>query len=107
MRRWSRRNKYGSIPTAVDGITFHSKKEALRYKELRLLERAGSIRDLSLQVKIPIQINAVKVCDYVCDFMYFENNTRVIEDVKGWRTHVYILKRKLIKALYNIDIRET
>lgn len=100
-------NKYKSVPTVVDGITFASKKEAARYAELKLLERAGLIRNLELQPKFPLVVNSKKVCTYIGDFSYFEKDARVCEDAKGMKTKVYIIKRKLLLALNpGLDHRE-
>lgn len=94
------RSKFGAVKTEIDGITFASKAEAKRYGELKLLQRAGLIRDLEVQPKFPLIINGVTVATYIADFAYFEGDARVVEDVKGVRTPVYILKRKLVEALY-------
>ena len=99
-------SKYGAIRTEVDGVTFASKKEAKRYQELRLLERAGQIEELQLQPRYPIAINDVKICTYVGDFQYRERGAFVLEDVKGVKTPTYNIKKKLVKAIYQIDIRE-
>lgn len=99
--------KYSNKPTEVDGHTFPSKREANRYKELKLLERAGEISDLNLQVRYPLCVNAHLVCTYVADFTYVEGGRVVVEDCKGCRTDVYKLKRKLMLAVYDIAIRET
>ena len=93
-------SKYRAIKTTVDGIIFASKKEAGRYSELKLLERAGLIRDLRLQPVFPIVYNSVKICKYVGDFSYFEGNRFVVEDTKGFRTPVYRLKLRLMAAFY-------
>ena len=100
MKNWP--NKYGAVRTAVDGITFASKREAGRYSELKLLERAGEIAELTLQPKFPIWIDGVKVCTYIADFRYVDlsRGITVIEDVKGMRTPVYKIKKKLTEALY-------
>lgn len=99
-------NKYHNIHTTIDGIRFDSKKEARRYADLILLQKAGAIRQLELQPRFPIVVNGVKVCTYVADFAYFEN-ARVVEDVKGVRTAVYKLKAKMLLACYpGIDFRE-
>jgi hypothetical protein len=100
-------SKYRAIKTTVDGYTFDSKKEAARYSELRLLERAGRIHNLILQVPFKVELNGVHVFTYRADFVYFENGVRVVEDVKGYATPLYRLKKRVLKALYNVDIRET
>lgn len=103
------RSKYRAEPTEVDGIPFASKMEARRYRELRLAERAGEICELQLQVRYPITVNGVRVCTYVADFVYTETRTGlfVVEDVKGFRTRVFVLKKQLMQAVYGITIRET
>ena len=104
----TKRPKYGAKKTVVDGITFSSKKEAKRYEQLRLLLAAGSITDLKLQQRIRCVVNGVKVCDYVSDFSYYcrVKQDIVWEDVKGFKTDVYKLKKKLVKACTGIDITE-
>lgn len=100
-------SKYHAIKTTIDGITFASRAEAERYQVLKIIERAGHITDLTLQPKFPVVINGKKVCIYVADFQYVENGKTVVEDVKGVKTPVYQLKKKLIKAVYGFDILET
>lgn len=102
-------SKFENIKTVVDGIEFHSKKEAKRYVELRMLERAKRITNLKLQPKFEIRINGAKVFTYKADFEYFEDGVKyVVEDVKGFRTPVYRIKIKCFRAMYpKIDFRET
>lgn len=95
-----RRHKYNAVPTTVDGIRFASKSEATRYAELKLLERAGKIRNLALQPKFPLVVNGIEVAQYWADFKYFEGNETVVEDRKGFETDVFKLKRKLFEAIY-------
>lgn len=119
------KSKYHAQKTVVDGITFDSKKEARRYGELKLLERAGELSDLRLQVKyelIPEQrepgtigprggkrpgkrLEAARY--YVADFVYTRNGETVVEDCKGVRTDVYKLKRAMMLWRYGIRIHET
>lgn len=105
-------SKYHAIPTVVDGIRFASKREAKRYGELRLLEKAGEISDLRLQVRYPLHTispdgKLVKVCDYLADYTYVENGATVVEDCKGAITQTYSTKRKWLLLEYGIAIRET
>ena len=100
-------NKYSAIKTEVDGIVFHSKREATRYQDLRVMQQAGLISGLALQPKYPLEVNGVKIGNYIGDFLYTENGQRVVEDTKGVKTPVYKLKRRLMLALYGIEIRET
>jgi hypothetical protein len=99
-------SKYRNIKTEVDGIVFDSKAEARRYMELRLLEKSNEISDLRLQYPFECKINEKKICTYRADFDYFEGDQWVVEDVKGFRTQVYKLKKKLVEALHGIEIRE-
>lgn len=101
---WPRGNKYKNIKTTVDGIEFDSKKEAVRYMELKVLEKAGEIKDLKLQVPfelIPKQADE-RAVKYLADFVYFDNSKqrKVVEDAKGIRTTTYVIKRKLFKLKY-------
>lgn len=102
--------KYHSKKTIVDGKKFDSKKEAARFKELCLLQNQGLIKDLQLQVKfelIPKQ-KGERSCFYVADFVYTDCETgqMVVEDVKGMRTDVYKIKRKLMLYFHGIQITE-
>lgn len=102
-----RRRKFGNKHCVIDGLKFHSLKEGARYRELKLLQSAGKIKDLKLQVKFDIKIHCTKVCTYIADFTYLENGKYIVEDVKGMRTAVFNLKKKLLKAVRGIDIRIT
>lgn len=107
-------SKYRSKKTVVDGQKFDSKKEANRYQELLLLEKAGVIKNLSRQVKfvlIPSQRDESgklieRECSYKADFTYEEGIKTVVEDVKGFRTKEYVIKRKLMLWRYGIRIKE-
>lgn len=107
-------NKYHAGKTETDGMIFDSRKEATRYCELKLLEKAGEISSLLRQVKytvIPAQRDTdgkiiERECTYIADFVYIENGETVVEDVKGMRTKEYIIKRKLMLWRYGIRIRE-
>lgn len=101
-------NKYGNIKTTIDGYTFASKKEARRYGELKLLEKAGEITDLGLQPMFILQVAFTdnmgkkhRAIEYVGDFRYFTlKKGWVVEDTKGFRTEVYKLKKKLLLYAY-------
>ena len=107
-----RRSKYGAVKTTIDGITFASKAEARRYGQLLLLARAGHITRLILQPVYrifahPLGGDPVQVAKYVGDFQYeTREGQKVVEDVKGVKTPVYRLKKKLVEAAYAIQIRE-
>ncbi len=115
-------NKYNAKRTKKDGITFDSQKEANRYAELKLMQRAGLIKDLQLQKKfclIPtIEGERGKIKQratyYIADFVYYEKQGDsnwwkvVVEDVKSpaTKTAVYKLKKKLMLWRHGIEIRE-
>tara|TARA_R110002020_G_scaffold475890_1_gene713796 strand:+ start:46721 stop:47032 length:312 start_codon:yes stop_codon:yes gene_type:complete len=101
------RNKFNAKKTVVDNIKFDSMAEARRYKNLKLLERSGSISDLELQPRYDLIINDIKVGFYKADFRYVQDGQLIIEDVKGMKTPIYNLKKKMIKAIYGFDILET
>lgn len=100
-------SKYNSTKVTLDGIKFDSKKEARRYKELKLLERAGEIKDLKLQPRYTLQESfkyegaTIRKIEYVADFQYEEKDGQLVtEDTKGYRTETYKLKKKLFLKRY-------
>ena len=125
-------NKYSNHKVVLDGKTFDSQKEAKRYAELRMMEKAGLIENLQTQVSfllIPAQrepssevyvrgkkkgqqkegkVIENSVC-YIADFVYTDRKSRqkVVEDSKGVRTNEYIIKRKLMLHIHGIRIKET
>ena len=101
------RNKYGARRVTVDGHKFDSRREADRYIELLLLERARIISNLRLQVPFPVEVNGHHICVWRADFVYLQDGREVIEDSKGFRTRSYRLKKKLVEAVYGIEITET
>ena len=103
-----RPSKFGAVKTTVDGIEFDSKAEARRYGELKLLERAGKIKNLERQPRYDLEVNGVKIGFYKADFRYWDQATsqHVVEDVKGMRTPVFAIKAKLMKALHRVEIVE-
>ena len=100
-------SKYHAVKTICDGIVFDSKREARRWSELKLLQKARLISDLERQVKYDISVNDTFICSYRADFTYTVGKAFVCEDSKGAKTRAYILKRKLMKAVHGITIRET
>ena len=108
-------SKYRNKKVLVDGVAFDSKKEAKRYRELKLLEDAGIIEKLERQVKFDLLPNQKdpdgKVIErkvqYVADFVYMKNGKVIVEDVKGYRDggayRVFVIKRKLM--LYRFGLR--
>jgi hypothetical protein len=104
-----KRSKYNNKKTIVNGITFDSKKEASRYLLLRQREAIGSVLDLSIQVPFIFTLEGKKMFTYKADFVYFDNvlSKLIVEDVKGMRTPIYRLKKKLIEQQHKITITET
>lgn len=118
-------NKYHNRKVRTsDGCIHDSRKEAVRWNELKLMEKAGVITDLQRQVKfvlIPAQYEFDSIgkngkykkgkclereASYIADFTYYENGSLVVEDVKGVRTKEYILKRKMMLFINKIRIKE-
>lgn len=105
-------NKYHNKKVMVDDIKFDSKKEARRYNELKLLEKAGIIKNLQRQVKYELQPSfkyngkTIRAINYIADFVYEKNGELIVEDVKGIKTDVYKLKKKLFLYIFNIEIQE-
>ncbi len=96
--------KYNNIKVQIDEFVFDSQKEAKRYTELNLLQRAGKISELQLQVRFEIipKQEEERACYYVADFVYVENGKKIAEDVKSsaTKTAAYIIKKKLFKKIY-------
>ena len=105
-----RRSKFGNIKTKIDGYIFDSKAEARRYQELKILLKKNEIKGLEVHPKFPLKVNDRLVCNYEADFSYrrlirdysvsFQQWENVIEDVKGVRTAIYRLKKKLFEAIF-------
>ncbi len=99
-------NKYRNKKVIVDRKEFDSKKEAIRYKELKLLERAGEISNLELQPRFLLQDSfrkngkTFRRIEYIADFKYIENGKTIVEDVKGIQTDVFKLKHKIFEKVY-------
>lgn len=105
-----KRHKFGAKKTEVDGFIFDSKAEAAYYSELKLRENAEGdyrISDLELQPKFPIVVNDIHIANYFADFRYKDSQgSTIVVDVKGMKTDVYRLKKKLVEAIYEIKITE-
>jgi hypothetical protein len=112
---FKRKVKYGNKKVVADGITFDSCKEWLRYTELQLALRSGLIDKLEVHPKFELVVNGFKVCNFTADFSYIKvfssddgPNKIIVEDVKSkpTMTPVYRIKKKLVKALFGIDVKE-
>lgn len=100
-------SKYGNRRVKVDGYTFDSAAEHRRYCDLKLLAEAGEISELIVHPQYDLIVNGCKIGRYVADFEYLAPTGRwIVEDTKGVKTPIYQLKKKMIKAIYNIDIEE-
>ena len=111
----AKHSKYKNTKVVIDGHAFDSKKEGKRYIDLKLLQRAGQIQDLQLQV-VFVLVEAV-VLDgrkkpamrYVADFTYMQGGLKIVEDVKSCATRrlpAYRQKKHLMKSVHNIEIQE-
>lgn len=125
-RNYKAGNKYHAKKVSIQGEVFDSKKEARRFLELQMLEKAGKISGLQRQKKfvlVPAQYEPEttgprggrikgklleREVAYCADFVYFDEEEKdfVIEDTKGVRTKDYIIKRKLMLWLNGYQIRE-
>lgn len=101
-----RTGRIKSRKVEIDGMIFDSDIEGKRYLILKSDERTGRISDLRMQVKFTFDENGIHCFTYIADFVYQENGAQVVEDVKGMRTDVYRIKKKLIEARYGFRIQE-
>ena len=103
--------KYHNQKTEHAGRLFHSKKEANFARVLDTLRKAKNIKDrvtdIEYQPKFPIVIKDKRICVYIADFrVRYADEREEIIDVKGYRTALYVLKKKLVEVLYGIEIKE-
>lgn len=112
--RKKRDSKYGNTQVVDAGIKFDSKAEHKRWQYLAMLEKAGEIRDLKLQVPfllIPSQVRPSggieRATNYIADFSYTTvDGVYVVEDVKGAVTPEFRLKRKLMLFVHGVEVKE-
>jgi hypothetical protein len=105
----AKRNKFNAQPVTIDGHRFASKKEGDRYCTLKIMQQQKVIRGLTLQPRFTLMVNGSFCGTYIGDFRYWTNEGRiVVEDVKSeaTATDLYVLKRKLMLAIYDIVIEE-
>lgn len=97
--------KYNNIKCTYKGFKFDSIGERDWYKTLELLQLAGEISELKTQVKFPIVINNLKICNYIADYTYKDKQGNyIVEDFKGVQTSIFKLKKKLMLAVHGIDV---
>lgn len=104
------RTKFNNQKVELDGYVFASGKEAQRYQELMLLQRAGEIERLQVHPSWDIYVSGSHICQYTPDFAYIEKGHHIVEDVKGGkatRTPSYMLKKRLMWACHGIQVKET
>lgn len=106
------RGRFPAKKTLVDGIVFDSKREAKRYGELKIAEKAGEISKLVLQPQLYAYINDLPFCRFTADFQYVVTATgqEIIEDVKSSGTRkdpAYRLRKKAVELFHGIQILET
>lgn len=97
-----RKNKYNAKTSLYNGRSYHSRKEAGYAETLDWLKRSGEIKDWKPQKKIEININGKHICNHYVDFEVYYHDGRVEwHEVKGFATNEWILKRRLIEAIYD------
>lgn len=111
----AKQSKYKNTKVMIDGHVFDSKKEAKRYRDLKLMQRAGQIQDLQLQVVFVLVESVVldgrkkPAMRYIADFVYVQGGLKIVEDVKSLATRrlaAYRQKKHLMKSVHNIEIQE-
>lgn len=108
-RKIGKPNKYFAKKTVAMGLKFDSRWEAERWGQIKSMERAGIVTNLDRQIKFPIVMNDIKICDYIADFVYDLKNedgtiSHIVEDAKGVLTPEFRLKKKMMLAVHGIDI---
>lgn len=96
-----RSNKFHARAIVIDGVRFDSQREAARWSELLLLERAGLIRSLVCHPSFAFALNGIYLGKYTADSEYREGASHVVEDVKSKPTRKlrdYRLRVKLFQA---------
>ncbi len=97
------KHKFKAKPQEYEGIKFASKKELKRYKELQVLQRCGEVLFFLRQVPLRLAGGVKYICDYL---VFWANEDVTFEDVKGMRTPMYTVKKKLVESTYPIKIKE-
>lgn len=106
-------NKYHNKKITIDNILFDSKKEANEYMWLKILQDGGKISDLEIQPKFILQPHyklngkTIRAITYIADFSYYDENGQFhVVDVKGFKTDVYKLKKKMFEYKYKMELEE-
>lgn len=103
------RAKYGNRRVNTEDGWFDSQRELRRWGELKLLEKAGELYNLRRQVRYELipKATGLRAINYVADFCYQQGGKTVVEDSKGYRNPLYLLKRRLMLWRHGIEILET
>lgn len=108
-----KRPKYNNCRFTDSEGSWDSKRERARWEQLRALESAGQVQELQKKIVfelIPVSIKngkRLRPVTYIADFVYYEDGVKVVEDSKGYRNKLYLLKKRLMWEKYGIDIYET
>jgi hypothetical protein len=106
-------NKYRNNRVEIDGIKFDSEKEGRFYTQLKLRKKAGEVKDFQRQVPFAIEVNGIHIAKYLLDFQVEYPDGRIdYIDIKAktkegkWiTTDTFKLKKKLVEAIYKIEIK--
>jgi len=109
IKQKEKRRKYGNKEGYVRGEILDSKHEAAVYRDLLIREAAKEISNLRRQVEFACVVNGKFICSWLSDFTYTENGKQVVVDAKSEATRkiaVYRIKKKLVEAIYQVEIEE-
>lgn len=98
-RNPNKRLKHGNQPVTIDGVSFQSTIEGARWIELWHMQKRGEINSLTRQVPFGVKdMNGNRIAKYYADFVYFEGDEQVVEDVKGQVLGTFKMKAALLAA---------
>jgi len=100
-------NKYRAVSTQFEGVTYHSKLEAAYAAELMLRQKAKDIKSWERQVKLPLKVNEVPICNYIIDFVITHHDgSKEYVECKGLEMELWKMKWKILEATFDTDFRE-
>lgn len=95
-------NKYGAKRKDYGGRSYHSKLEASYAQDFDTLLKAGKLKEVTPQYKIPLSVNGYRICNYYVDFrLIWADDTEELVEIKGFSTPLFQLKWKLLEAIYS------
>ena len=102
-----KRSKYRNTKCKAGGLSFDSIGERNRYFYLLEMEREGKIKNLGRQIKFPLDVNGIHICDYIADFVYETKDEYITEDFKGgYRLpNDWAIKKKLMLAVHGVEVK--